>query len=91
MFESWEGTHNVLCAQVLRDLTRLDAVDLVLERVRAIGDGLGNVLERLEYGLVRAVAEPEWASSQGRRQVTTLVRLVQCLASCGTVRRRRRS
>ena len=39
VFESWEGTHNVLCAQVLRDLTRLDAVDLVLERVRAIGDG----------------------------------------------------
>ena len=80
VFESWEGTHNVLCAQVLRDLTRLDAVDLVLERARAIGDGLGHVQERLEYGLVRAVAEPEWGTAQGRRQVTTLVRLVQCLA-----------
>jgi hypothetical protein len=80
VFESWEGTHNVLCAQVLRDLTRLDAVDLVLERVRGIADGLDNVHERLEYGLVRAVAEPEWGGLQGRRQVTTLVRLVQCLA-----------
>ena len=80
VFESWEGTHNVLCAQVLRDLTRLDAVDLVLERVRGIADGLDNVHERLEYGLVRAVAEPEWGALQGRRQVTTLVRLVQCLA-----------
>jgi hypothetical protein len=79
VFESWEGTHNVLCAQVLRDLTRLDAIDLVLERVRSIADGLDNVHERLEYGLVRAVAEPEWGAQQGRRQVTTLVRLVQCL------------
>ena len=34
VFESWEGTHNVLCAQVLRDLSRLEhGVDLVLERV----------------------------------------------------------
>ena len=28
VFESWEGTHNVLCAQVLRDLEHLDAVEL---------------------------------------------------------------
>src|SRR6185295_10847139 len=28
VFESWEGTHNVLCAQVLRDLGRLDALDV---------------------------------------------------------------
>ncbi len=32
VFESWEGTHNVLCAQALRDLSKLDAVDLVLAR-----------------------------------------------------------
>ena len=35
VFESWEGTHNVLCEQVLRDLVRLDALELVLEHVRS--------------------------------------------------------
>ena len=32
VLESWEGTHNVLCDQVLRDLARFDALELVLER-----------------------------------------------------------
>ena len=38
VFESWEGTHNVLCAQVLRDLGKLDAVDLAVERAGASED-----------------------------------------------------
>ncbi len=37
VFESWEGTHNVLVAQVLRDLAKLDAVDLVVERAQGAG------------------------------------------------------
>src|SRR5207244_8212108 len=45
VFESWEGTHNVLCAQVLRDLKRHDAVDLVLERIGDLDtDDLGERL-----------------------------------------------
>ena len=34
VFESWEGTHNVLCAQVRRDLSRLDLLDAVVDRIR---------------------------------------------------------
>ncbi len=71
VFESWEGTHNVLCEQVLRDLLRLDAVDLVLER---IGDvDVGDLGDRLR----RSIADPERGSLHFRRQLETLVRAVQ--------------
>jgi acyl-CoA dehydrogenase len=77
VFESWEGTHNVLCAQVLRDLAKLDAVELVVERAHAPTE-LG---ERLR----RSIAEPEWGALHGRRQLETLVRALQvaCLRRDG--------
>jgi alkylation response protein AidB-like acyl-CoA dehydrogenase len=84
VFESWEGTHNVLCAQALRDLTRLDAVDLVIGRVRAIlpsgGGEMSRVLADLEPRLRRSVADPDWGSLHVRRQLQQLVRAVQ--AAC---------
>ena len=49
VFESWEGTHNVLVAQVLRDLARMDALELVHERVGEI-DGLGRAVQELGRG-----------------------------------------
>jgi acyl-CoA dehydrogenase len=69
VFESWEGTHNVLCAQVLRDLARLDAVDLVVERTGAS--------EELARRLRRSVAEPEFGALHFRRQLVELVRTLQ--------------
>ena len=36
VFESWEGTHNVLCAQVARDLERFGTLELVLDRSRGV-------------------------------------------------------
>ena len=69
VFESWEGTHNILCAQVLRDLARMDAVDLVLARSAAPAE--------LEPRLRRSVAEPEWGALHFRRQLDTLVRALQ--------------
>ena len=71
VFESWEGTHNVLCAQVLRDLARFDAVDLVLERVADVDTG--DLGERLR----RSVDDADFGSLHIRRQVETLVRAVQ--------------
>ncbi len=68
VFESWEGTHNVLCAQVLRDLGRLDAVELVVERARA---------EPLAPRLRRSVGEPAFGALHVRRQLETLVRSLQ--------------
>lgn len=69
VFESWEGTHNVLCAQALRDLAKLDAVDLAVERARAPAE-LGKRLRR-------SLAEPEWGALHGRRQLEVLVRALQ--------------
>jgi acyl-CoA dehydrogenase len=69
VFESWEGTHNVLCAQVLRDLARFDAVDLVVERSGASVELVGRVR--------RSVAEPEFGALHFRRQLGELVRTLQ--------------
>jgi hypothetical protein len=71
VFESWEGTHNVLCAQVLRDLERLDAVDVALGRVAGVETG--DLRERLR----RSVADPEHGGLHIRSQLETLVRAVQ--------------
>lgn len=69
VFESWEGTHNVLCAQVLRDLGRLDAVDLAVERAGATAD--------LAARLRRSVSNPEFGALHLRRQLDELVRALQ--------------
>ena len=69
VFESWEGTHNVLCAQLLRDLTKLGAVELAVERADAS--------EALAARLRRSVAEPEFGALHVRRQLTELVRSLQ--------------
>ena len=68
MFESWEGTHNVLCAQVLRDLERLDAVELAATRASA---------PDLEPRLRRSIDEPAWGALHVRRQIEELVRSLQ--------------
>ena len=36
VYESWEGTHNVLVAQVLADLRRMPILDVVAERIRKL-------------------------------------------------------
>jgi alkylation response protein AidB-like acyl-CoA dehydrogenase len=73
VLESWEGTHNVLCAQVLRDLVRLELLEPVLSAARA----LGGRLDGLEPRLRAAVADPDAAALHFRRQLSELVRVVQ--------------
>jgi acyl-CoA dehydrogenase len=89
VFESWEGTHNVLCDQVLRDLVRLDALDLVLQRVRRrlpSGNGdsaaVAETLDTLAPRLRRSLGE---GSLHFRRQLDTLIRALQagCLLADG--------
>jgi hypothetical protein len=72
VFESWEGTHNVLCAQVLRDLERFDAVDLAVQRAGASDD--------LAARLRRSMAEPAFGALHFRRQLAELVRSLQVWA-----------
>jgi alkylation response protein AidB-like acyl-CoA dehydrogenase len=91
VFESWEGTHNVLCAQVLRDLVRLDAVDLALERVRSLLPDVGEAgavetaLRDLEPRLRRSVADEGFGALHFRRQLDTFMRALQaaCLLEDG--------
>jgi hypothetical protein len=79
VFESWEGTHNVLCAQVLRDLAKLDAIALVLERVGP------DQPPDLEQRLRRSVADDRFGALHFRRQLNTVVRALQvtCLRAEG--------
>jgi alkylation response protein AidB-like acyl-CoA dehydrogenase len=51
VFESWEGTHNVLCAQVARDLTKFGSLELVLDRVRGFDDRIDSALDQLRNGM----------------------------------------
>jgi hypothetical protein len=76
VFESWEGTHNVLCQQVLRDLARLDAVDVVLKRVGDVDTG------DLEGRLRASVEDPERGSLYIRPQIETLVHALQAASLC---------
>ncbi len=89
VFESWEGTHNVLCDQVRRDCARLGLLDVVgkwihggLDRVQSSSlidvDLIRSALDEITPGLTKSVADDE--SSNFRRQLTRLVRIIQ--ATC---------
>jgi acyl-CoA dehydrogenase len=86
VFESWEGTHNVLCEQVLRDLRRLDAVDVALARIRALLPSTDNAaavddaLTELEPRIRRSLAAETNGALHFRRQLDLLVRAVQAAA-----------
>jgi alkylation response protein AidB-like acyl-CoA dehydrogenase len=89
VFESWEGTHNVLCDQVRRDCMRLGLLDVVVEWIH---EELGQVpksqaadfglvrqaLDDLKPGLEKTIGNSE--SGNFRRQLTQLVRIIQ--ATC---------
>ena len=83
VFESWEGTHNVLCEQVLRDLGRLAALDIALERIRALlpphdeSAGVEAALRELEPRIRRSLADGRHGSLHFRRQLNVLVRAAQ--------------
>jgi acyl-CoA dehydrogenase len=82
VFESWEGTHNVLCLQVLRDLERLDAVDVALERVVGLSGSepqspIAPALAELDPRLRRSITDSSMGSLHIRRQVGVLVRALQ--------------
>jgi alkylation response protein AidB-like acyl-CoA dehydrogenase len=92
VFESWEGTHNVLCAQVHRDCIRLDLLDPLLAWIRgelsaaggtAAADAASAALDELEPRLRRSLADPEHAAAHFRRHLDRVTQVVQaaCLAN----------
>ena len=94
VFESWEGTHNVLCAQVYRDCTRLGLLDQVLAWVRDElataggndGAAVAAALDALEPLLRRSLADPEDAAAHFRRHLDHLTRVIQACASAEAVK-----
>ena len=54
VFESWEGTHNVLCAQVARDLERFGTLELVLARSRGVDPRIDAALDSLRERMAPA-------------------------------------
>jgi alkylation response protein AidB-like acyl-CoA dehydrogenase len=74
VFESWEGTHNVLCAQVARDLERFGTLDLVLDRSRGVDERIDVALDSLTRRMHSLDA------LHFRRQLDELVRAVQAAA-----------
>ncbi len=89
VYESWEGTHNVLCAQVHRDCTRLGLLDHLFSWVRGdlamageTGDGhaVEVALQALEPRLRRSLADADHAAIHFRGQLDRLTRVVQ--ATC---------
>lgn len=90
VFESWEGTHNVLCAQVHRDCARFDLPSTVFEWIETQLDEVGderaeNVaavrdnVSRLKPG-VRTALEAQSPPTSFRRQLGLLMRIVQATA-----------
>ncbi len=62
VYESWEGTHNVLVAQVLADLRRLPILEVVAGRLGQLCRSAGSLAgDRARAGLDRAVDEAERA------------------------------
>jgi len=90
VFESWEGTHNVLCAQVLRDCVRLGILDHMLtwlrtelERTTATGpdhETVAGALQALEPRMRRSIADPGHGGAHFRRQLEQLMGVAQ--ATC---------
>jgi len=94
VYESWEGTHNVLAAQVLRDCARSDILDRTMAWVRAqlehagtFGPDTATVEAALGATASRLWSSAEAAGSAGpdaaphfRRQLEAFVRCVQ--AAC---------
>jgi acyl-CoA dehydrogenase len=86
VYESWEGSHNVLCAQVHRDCARLGLLDHLFAWARdqlaeagELADGVivAGALDELEPRLRRSVTEPEHAAVHFRRQLDRLTRVLQ--------------
>jgi alkylation response protein AidB-like acyl-CoA dehydrogenase len=91
VFESWEGTHNVLCAQVRRDCAKLGLANVVvtwvqseLDRVASSlssdTDQVRRTLGEIEPAFIKTVDNPSESDATFRRQLTMLTHVIQ--ATC---------
>lgn len=85
VYESWEGTHNVLVAQILRDLGRLPILDVVRTRVSEMLEDSDSeaaalaipALDDALEGVARSVEEPDFGAAHFRRLLDRLMCTVE--------------
>lgn len=89
VYEQWEGTHNTLTAQVLRDLGRLDLTGTVLDRTAMLLKGVADpelgataataltTFEQLAFEVRRAIDEPAHGEMHFRSLLERMVRALQ--------------
>ena len=89
VYEQWEGTHNVLTAQVLRDMGRLGLAGTVVDRTATILKGIAeqdlglvadraqSQLEELTGFVARCIEDPGFGALHFRGQLERLLRLHQ--------------
>ena len=89
VYEQWEGTHNVLTAQVLRDMGRLGLAGVVVDRIGrtlksiadpergAVAQIAESALEDLVGRITRSVDDPGYGALHFRDHLIALVRTFQ--------------
>jgi alkylation response protein AidB-like acyl-CoA dehydrogenase len=91
VFESWEGTHNVLCAQVRRDCLRLKLLDTVNEWIEkelsVVSTSFSSQVEQVRHsrsslqpGLLESLNDSSQSDANFRRLLTDLMHVVK--ATC---------
>ncbi len=91
VYESWEGTHNVLCAQVQRDCTRLGLLDQVVawleDQLGSVDTGHASVVVAVLADLLprfrTAVDAGEEGAAELRRLVDQFARVIQATTLLG--------
>jgi acyl-CoA dehydrogenase len=63
VYESWEGAHNVLVAQILNDCRRLPILDVVRDRLDALVSGSGELRSEIAGIATRALDDARRAAS----------------------------
>ncbi len=96
VYESWEGTHNVLVTQVLSDMRRLPIVDVVKAKTSemlthtetAAARIAGKALDETIEGVKRSADDPEFGAMHFRRLLDRLMLIVEvgALLHHGTAR-----
>jgi hypothetical protein len=89
VYEQWEGTHNTLTAQVLRDLGRLDLTGTVIDRTATLLKGIANPeigriasralagFEELAFETRRCIDDPSHGAMHFRATLERMVRAHQ--------------
>ena len=79
VYESWEGTHNVIAQQVLNDCSRLPLLDVVADRIERAG--VAAVAEPAKQAVLdahRALDDPAWGAWNFRSVLDRLARVIAC-------------